>query len=77
MGLADVSAATGLLASDLMTLVRSGHLDQIAGRGTVQISRHSLIRWATGYRPDLLQRLGHRWLRAVDDAHPPVDQRTA
>jgi integrase/transposase len=61
-------AVTGLERSALLTLVRSGHLEQQPGRTAVAFSQASLIRWATGFRPDLLPRLERPLLRSVESS---------
>ena len=77
LSLDDVCSITGFRATELLGLLRAGHLEQRAGRATVAISRRSLVQWATGYRPDLLAKLGARHLRAIEALGSEVGRRTA
>lgn len=57
MSLPDLRQLTGLPDRHLRDLVRAGHLKTVPYDRRVAVTTESVLRWARGYRPDLLRKL--------------------
>jgi excisionase family DNA binding protein len=65
LSLQEIGERTGLSRTQVKRLIDAGHLEAVANGRSLTVTTPSLVRWATGFRPDLLANLPHEEVGTV------------